>query len=52
MAEINKKLVKYATEAKFVEDLANVTAKINPKSVVFIEDTGRIWTRGKYYDGA
>lgn len=52
MAEINKKLVKYATEVKFEEHLAGVADKINPKSVVFIEDTGRIWTHGKYYDGA
>ena len=52
MAEINKKLVKYATEAKFEEHLTGLADKINPKSVVFIEDTGRIWTHGKYYDGA
>lgn len=52
MAEINKKLVKYATEAKFEEHLTGLADKINPKSVVFIENTGRIWTHGKYYDGA
>ena len=52
MAKINTKLIKYATQARFDIDIAKVPAVVDPKSIIFIEDTGRIYAHGKYFGGA
>lgn len=52
MAIINTKLIKYATQARFDIDIAKVPAIIDSKSIVFIQDTGRIYAHGKYFGGA
>ena len=52
MAKINTKLIKYATQARFDIDIATVPAIVDPKSIIFIEDTGRIYAHGKYFGGA
>ena len=52
MAIINTKLIKYATQARFDIDIAKVPAVIDSKSIVFVEDTGRIYAHGKYFGGA
>ena len=41
---IETKLITYATEAKFN------SANVNPKSIVFIRDTQRIWAQGVFFD--
>ena len=46
---INKKLIHFATKANFDTQLAN--SNIDDHSIVFIKDTGQIWTHGKYYNG-
>lgn len=49
---INKKLIRFATKAKFEEKLeATPISEINDYSIVFIDDTGEIWTHGRYYGG-
>lgn len=45
---INKKLISFATQAQFNAFLAN--GDIDTRSVVFIEDTQRIWSHGKFFD--
>ena len=52
MAIINTKLIKYATQARFDIDIAKVPAVIDSKSIVFVQDTGRIYAHGKYFGGA
>ena len=52
MAKINTKLIKYATQARFDIDIAKVPAIVDPKSIIFIENTGRIYAHGKYFGGA
>ncbi|MGL4373882.1 MAG: hypothetical protein ACRCS6_08885, partial [Turicibacter sp.] len=41
------KLIKFKTRAKFNEQLKNIPNT----SIVFIEDTGELWTHGKFYGG-
>lgn len=57
---INKKLITFATKEKFLgaTGINNATKSTNgyygnipSASVVFIVDTGEIWTHGKYYSG-
>ena len=47
---INKKLIHFATKANFNVRLAN--SEIDSKSIVFIQDTGEIWTHGKIFNSA
>lgn len=44
---INKKLITFATRDNFDIRLAN--NEINNTSVVFIEDTGELWTHGQFF---
>ena len=46
---IDKKLITYATRTKFNTD--NTAGLIPDTSVVFIQDTGEIWTHGKFFGG-
>lgn len=46
---INKKLITYATRAKFDTDLAG--SLLSATSIVFIQDTGELWTHGKFFGG-
>ena len=48
---INKKLIHFATKSSFLEKLnATPTSEILDHSIVFIKETGQIWTHGKYYN--
>ena len=47
---INKKLLHFATKANFSTQLAN--SNIDSRSIVFIKDTGEIWTHDKLYSCA
>ena len=46
---IDKKLIKYATKARFTADLGN--SLIPTTSIVFIQDTGELWTHGIFFGG-
>ena len=46
---INKKLITYATRAQFDRDLAG--SLLSATSIVFIQDTGELWTHGKFFGG-
>lgn len=46
---IDKKLIKYATKARFTADLGN--SLIPTTSIVFIQDTGELWTHGTFFGG-
>lgn len=53
MAIINKKLIKYDSQAQFNKDLLPTGKNtIANSSIVFIQDTGRIYAHGKYFGGA
>lgn len=45
---INKKLISFGTQSQFDTKLAN--GEIDNRSIVFIEDTKRIWTHGVFFD--
>lgn len=47
---INKKLLHFVSKANFSTQLAN--SNIDSKSIVFIKDTGEIWTHDKLYSCA
>ena len=47
---INKKLIHFATKANFDTQLAN--SNIDNRSIIFINETGQIWTHGKFYNSA
>ena len=47
---INKKLIHFATKANFDTQLAN--SNIDDRSIIFINETGQIWTHGKFYNSA
>ena len=53
MAIINSKLILYDNETLFRQDLAltGTAKKILPTSIVFMKDTGRLWTQGNYFGG-
>ena len=50
---INSKLILYDNETLFRQDLAltGTARKILPTSIVFMKDTGRLWTQGNYFGG-
>lgn len=50
MPEIKEQYIKASTKAKFQERLNS--GDISQYSIVFIEDTKEIWTRGSYYNCA